>query len=254
MKIALTRPVSASIARCQLTHLDREAIDLARAEVQHEIYCDTLAKLGCEIHTLPAEPDLPDAVFVEDAVVVLDEIAVLTRPGALSRRAELPALAEALRPYRKLAEIEPPATLDGGDVLQVGKTLYVGRSRRSDALAAERLREIVSPHGYSVVPVSVDGCLHLKSAVTQVTDDLLLLNGAWVDPEAFPGMHRVEVDPAEPFGANALRVGDAVLHPAAFPRTRSRLEDHRVAVTSLDVSELAKAEGGLTCCSVIFEL
>jgi len=253
MKIAVTRAVSASIVRCQLTHLDRESIDLARAKAQHEIYCDRLTELGCEIRPLPAEPDLPDAVFVEDAAVVLDEIAVLTRPGAVSRRAELPTLAEALRPYRKLAEIEPPATLDGGDVLQVGKSLYVGRSRRSNALAVEQLHKIVSPHGYSVVPVGVDGCLHLKSAVTQVTDDLLLLNGSWVDPEAFPGMHRVEVDPAEAFGANALRVGDAVLHPEAFPRTRHRLEDCRVVVTSLDVSELAKAEGGLTCCSVIFE-
>jgi dimethylargininase len=253
MKIALTREVSPSIVRCELTHLDREAVNLARARAQHERYCDTLAELGCEVRRLPAEPDLPDAVFVEDAVVVLDDVAVLTRPGAVSRRAEVPTLAEALRPYRRLAGIEPPGTLDGGDVLRVGKTLYVGQSRRTGARAIEQLREIVSPHGYSVLPVVVDGCLHLKSAVTQVADDFLLLNALWVDPDTFPGMRRVEVDPAEPFGANALRVENAVVHAAAFPRTRRRLEACGIRVIALDASELAKAEGGLTCCSVIFE-
>jgi len=253
MKIALTREVSPSIVRCELTHLGREAVDLARARAQHEKYCDTLAELGCEVRRLPTEPDLPDAVFVEDAAVVLDELAVLTRPGAVSRRAEVPTLAEALRPYRPLAEIVTPGTLDGGDVLRVGKTLYVGRSRRTDARAIEQLREIISPHGYSVIPVVVDGCLHLKSAVTQVADDLLLLNASWVDPDAFPGIGRVEVDPTEPFGANALCVEDAVLHAEAFPRTRRRLEACGVRVIALDASELAKAEGGLTCCSVILE-
>lgn len=253
MKIALTREVSPSIARCELTHLPRAVIDLSRAKAQHDAYCDKLSDLGCEVRRLPAEPDLPDAVFVEDTVVVLDEFAVLTRPGAASRREELPSVAGALRPYRSLAGIEPPATLDGGDVMQVGKTLYVGQSRRTDARAVEQLRGIVSPHGYSVVPVGVDGCLHLKSAVTRVADDLLLLNASWVDPDAFSGMRWVEVDPAEPFGANALLLGDVVLHAEAFPRTRRRLEDSRIGVISLDVSELAKAEGGLTCCSVIFQ-
>lgn len=251
MPIALTRPVPESLARCELTHLAREPLDPARAAAQHRRYEEALEALGFTVERLPAAPDLPDSVFVEDAAVVLPEVAVIARPGAASRRAEVPAVEEALRRYRPLARVEAPGTLDGGDVLRVGRRLFVGESGRTDAAGIRRLAEIVSAFGYEVRPVAVSGCLHLKTAVTEVADGVVLLNPSWVDAGAFGGLERVEVDPAEPFGANALRAGAGLLYPAAFPRTRRRLEARGLAVRAVEADELAKAEGGLTCCSLL---
>ncbi len=254
MRIAITREVSPAIGRCELTHLERQPIDVELARAQHRAYQACLAGLGCRVETLPAAPELPDSVFVEDVAVVLDELAILTRPGAESRRPEVAAIAEALRPYRPLHAIQAPGTVDGGDVLRVGRCLYVGLSSRSNAAAIEQMREVLAPHGYTVQGVPVAGCLHLKSAVTQVAEATLLINRAWVDPAAFAGLELIEVDPAEPYAANALRVGEELIYPAAFPATRRRLEARGLTVHTVDVSELAKAEGAVTCCSLVFEI
>ncbi|MDD4858130.1 MAG: arginine deiminase family protein [Candidatus Krumholzibacteria bacterium] len=192
-------------------------------------------------------------MFVEDAAVVLDELAVITRPGTETRRAETPSVAEALEPYRRLFRIEPPGTIDGGDVLRVGTTLYVGLSSRSSRDGVEQLRAIVAPNGYVVVAVEMAGCLHLKSAVTQVGSDTLLINRSWANAGAFGDVELIDVDPAEPMGANALLIGETVVYPFEYPRTRRRLEDRAIAVRTVDASELAKAEGGVTCCSLICE-
>ena len=253
MRIALTRPVSASIGRCELTHLDRQPIDLHRARDQHRAYEQALVALGCRVERLPEEPDLPDAVFVEDAAIVLDELAILTRPGAASRRPETRTVARALEPYRRLAAIRAPGTLDGGDVLRVGRTLYVGLSGRSNRAAIGQIRAWLAPLGYSVLGVEVEGCLHLKSAVTRVAADALVVNRDWLDVSALGDLCLIDVDPAEPMAANALRIGESVLYAAAYPRTRRRLEKAGIAVHTVDVSELAKAEGAVTCCSLIFE-
>jgi dimethylargininase len=252
-KIAITRKVSPAIVRCELTHVRREPIAVARATAQHQEYEACLVRLGCELHSLPTEPQLPDSVFVEDCAVVLDEVAVITRPGAASRRPETRSLAAALEPHRPLVRIREPATLDGGDVLVRGRTLWVGRSGRSDAVGIEQLARLLAPFGYDVKSVPVRGCLHLKSAITLVGSDTVLLNPDLVDGTAFDPMRRVEVDPGEPAGANALSVGESVVYPDAFPRTRERLEALGIPVTGVDASELAKAEGGVTCCSLIFE-
>ena len=254
MLIAITREVGAGIVRCELTHLERLPIDLARAKDQHHRYEECLAALGCEVRRLPDEPDLPDAVFVEDAAVVLDEIAVITRPGAESRRAETASVAGALEAFRPLGRIEPPGTLDGGDLLRVGKRIFIGRSGRSNRDGIDQMRALARPLGYDVEEVPVHGCLHLKSAVTQVGPDALLIQRKWVDPAPFTGLDLIDVDPGEPFAANALLVGGRVVHPAAYPRTRARLEARGIAVRSVDVSELAKAEGSVTCCSLILEV
>ena len=253
MRIAITREVSPGIARCELTHLDREPIDLPRAQAQHEAYVRALAACGCRIVRLPAEPDLPDSVFVEDTAIVLDELAILTHPGAASRRPEVASIRSALEAFRRIAAIAPPATLDGGDVLLIDRRLYVGISTRSDGRAVEQLRAILTPIGYEAIPVPVRGCLHLKSAVTRVGPDCLLVNARWVDASTLPPLQRIEVHPDESHGGNALLVGQKVIYPAAFPRTRERLERAGVAVESVDLSELAKAEGGVTCCSLIFQ-
>jgi dimethylargininase len=212
-------------------------------------------ELGCDLLRLPAEPAFPDAVFVEDAAVVLDEVAVITRPGAESRRGETESLAYALRPFRTLGVIEAPAILDGGDVLRVGRSVFVGLSRRTNRDGYQALAALLEPLGYEMrPPVEVRGCLHLKSAATQVAQDVLLVNPAWADVRDFAGYELVHVDPGEPFAANVLSVNGIVVAAAAYPRTRDRLLDRGVPVVTLDASELAKAEGALTCCSLLFRV
>lgn len=252
MLIAVTREVSPRIAECELTHLARMPIDLERARAQHREYEEALRKLGCELIRLPAQPELADSVFVEDAAVVLDELAVITRPGAPSRRAETASVAAALKPYRNLFYIEAPGTLDGGDVLQLAKTLYVGQSQRSNFEGIEQLRRILANFGYRVVPVPLHDCLHLQTAVTRVADATLLVNRTWVDGRLFDSLRLIEVDRQEPFAANALLIGNTVIYPEVFPETRKRLEAQGIKVRTVDASELAKAEGGVTCSSLIF--
>jgi dimethylargininase len=248
---ALIRPVSDGMARCELTHLARSPIDLAVARRQHRRYTDILASLGCRLVELAAEPDLPDSVFVEDTAVVLDEIAVLTRPGAASRRAEVDSTASALERWRPCIRIEAPGTLDGGDVLLVGRRIFVGQSGRSNVDGIRQLVAAVVPQGYEVVPVPVRGCLHLKSAVTLVGPGTLLINGDWVDRGHWPGLRCIEVHPEEPHAANALWIGDAVVHGSSGPRTRDRLAAAGLRVLQVDMSEMEKAEGAVTCCSVL---
>jgi dimethylargininase len=191
-------------------------------------------------------------VFIEDAAVVLDEVAVITRPGAVSRRAETAAVAGVVGRYRPLQFIDAPGTMDGGDVLVAGREVFVGVSSRTNEAAVDQMRMILRPYGYQVHPVVVMDCLHLKSAVTALSDDRLLLNGKRVAPGQFPAFDLVEVDPLEPEAANIVRAGSDLVYPDAFPRTRDRLERAGVRVRTLDVSELAKAEGAVTCCSLIF--
>jgi len=235
-----------------LTHVPRTPIDLPRAREQHRAYENALVRLGCEILRLSEEPALPDAVFVEDAAIVLDEIAILTRPGAQTRRAEVESVAIALRDYRPLVRLTAPGTLDGGDVLRLGRTLYVGLGGRTNSAGATQLADALSDFDYDVRTVDVHDALHLKTAVTEVADGLLVMNSAWIDHRPFDAFERVEVAAGEPFAANALRVRDTVIYPAAFPQTRDRLTAHGVEVLEVDVSELAKAEGGVTCCSLLF--
>jgi len=253
MRIAITREVSPAIGRCELTHLPRTPIDVARAQEQHRAYCRTLAALGCEVLTLPPAPALPDAVFVEDTALVTDEVAVVLRPGAASRRPEVDAVAAELARHRQVLRMEGPGTVDGGDALRIERTVHVGLSQRSDAEGIAELGRLLRPFGYEVRPVPVRGCLHLKSAVTEVGDDVLLLNPQWVDPDRFRSMASVEVHPEEPRAANALRIGGAVVYPASHRRTAERLARRGITVRAVDVSELEKAEGAVTCCSLVFE-
>jgi dimethylargininase len=252
MWLALTRDVSAAIINCELTHLDRAPIDVERARGQHRAYEAALAAAGCTIVRVDGATELADAVFIEDTAVVLDEVAVITRPGAVSRRAETAAVAEVVGRHRALEFIGPPATIDGGDVLAVGREVFIGVSSRTNEAAVDQMRTILQPLGYRVHPVAVSGCLHLKSAVTALADDRLLLNGAWVARSHFPAFDLVEVDPREPAAANIVRAGTDLVYPDAFPRTGERLERAGVRVRTVDVSELAKAEGAVTCCSLIF--
>jgi dimethylargininase len=252
--IAITRAVSASINDCELTHVSRIPIDFERAREQHRAYESCLAALGCEVRWIPADDRYPDAVFIEDTAIVLDELAVLTRPGAESRRGEVDAVADVLRDDRTLARIGAPGTIDGGDVLRLDRVIYVGRTPRTNDGGIDKLREIVAPYGYSVVAVAVDGCLHLKSAVTRVAADALLMNRGWVSPALFKEWRIIDVDESEPAAANALLIGESVIFPEELARTRRRLEAYGIDVRPVPASELAKAEGGVTCCSLVVEL
>lgn len=250
---AITRAISPRFNECELTHIARTPIDLDLAQTQHHQYEAALRSLGVEVHSLPAEADLPDSVFVEDAALVLEEIAVLTRPGAKSRRPEVESIARALAPYRKLVRIEAPDTVDGGDILRLGKNIYVGVSTRSNHGAIEQMQAALAPFGYTVSNVPVTGCLHLKSAVTQASADTLLINPAWVEKSHFPGWKFVEVAPDEPSAANIVRVPGGAIFPDHFPATQKRLEQAGIHLTIVPATEVGKAEGAVTCCSLIFE-
>ena len=254
MHIAITRGISPRFADCELTHLARSPIDLDQAVREHDSYCETLRGLGVQIVALPADPTLPDCVFVEDTAVVLPECAVITRPGAASRRPETAAVAEAVRPWREMFFISEPGTLDGGDVLVLGKRVLVGGGGRSNAAGIAQLADVLAPWGYTVEAVPLRGCLHLKSAVTQVAADAVLLNPAWVDPARFAGWRRIEVDPTEPDAANVLRVGGTAIYARHHVRTRERLLAARIETLLVDAAEVAKAEGAVTCCSILFDM
>ena len=252
MLIAITREVSRSIVNCELTHLARTPIDVTRARSQHEQYRAALRSLGLEVVSLPEQPTLPDSVFVEDAAIVLDEVALLTNPGADSRKPEVDSIAQALEPYRPLLRVESPATLDGGDVLVAGRKIFVGQTLRTNASALEQMTNLLKPFDYEVIGVPVTECLHLKSGVTRVAENLLLINPAWVEKKYFRGFEFIETDPSEPFAANALLIGETVVYPSAFEATRTRLEAATRPLVTVDADELSKAEGGVTCCSLIF--
>lgn len=252
MPTAIVREPSASLAACELSFVAREPIDLPLARAQHAAYTQALRDAGCRVVELPAEDAHPDAVFVEDTAIVLDEVAVLTRPGAPTRRAEVGSVAEALVAFRPMLRIEDPGTLDGGDVLRIGRRLFVGESARSNDAGRAQLAALLAAHGYRVQSVPMRDCLHLKSGVSAVADDTLLVQPRWVDPAHFTGFRVIEVDPDEEHAANTLRIGARLILPACFPRTAARLRAAGLELIEVDVSELQKAEGAVTCCSLVF--
>jgi dimethylargininase len=249
--VALVRAVSPRLVNCVLTHLGRVAIDVDRASAQHRTYCDALKNLGARVETIAPLPDAPDGVFVEDTAVVLEEVAVIARPGGASRAGETATAASALLPYRRLLRLSDTATLEGGDVMQVGRTLYVGRSGRTNETAIGELGDLLSPWGYEVEGVDLDGCLHLKTACTFVPPHYVVANPAWVDPGIFAGLTLVAVADDEPYAGNTLTLGGVTLVPSQCPRTAGFLRARGVIARDVDVSELAKAEGALTCSSLI---
>ena len=267
MLLALTRAVPPAINQCELTHLARTPIDYVRAVGEHDRYEAALRALGCAVERLSDTPDLPDSVFVEDAAVVFDRLAVIARPGAASRRAEVASAIEMLRRHRPLAFIQAPGTLDGGDVLVAATRVFVGDTPRTNAEGARQLARLVAPLGLDVVRVPVAGCLHLKSAVTSLpprrggdeSDSVacvfrqrLLINRDWIGGSYFDGFELIDVDPAEPAAANVLTIGERVLCADEHPLTRARLDARGFVTCSVPAGELAKAEGGLTCGSLVF--
>ena len=255
---AFVRAVSPHLAACELTHLARAPIDVPRAAAQHAAYCAALADAGCVVQYLPPLPDAPDAVFVEDTALLLDGHAIITRPGAASRAAETSSVAVTVAAHFIVQEL-PAGQLEGGDVLRIGRTLFVGATTRSDEAGVAALRACTAPLGFTVRKVAVGACLHLKTGVTYLGNDgngraTLLLNPDWIDAGVFADLGTLAVlpvDAAEPWAANTLRIHDTLLLPAGNRRTQTRLVALGFKVRVVDISELQKAEAGLTCMSLL---
>jgi dimethylargininase len=250
--MAITRPVSRSINNCALSFQARQPIDVARANAQHRAYQNCLTALGVQVVSLAAEPDLPDAVFVEDPAVILDEVAIISLMGAPSRQPEASSIAAALSRYRPINQLNKPATLEGGDVMRVGRSVFVGLSQRTNREGFRQLRDLLRPYDYQVHAVDVGGCLHLKSACSHIGNNSILINRSFVGPQPFRDYELIDVADGEPAGANALLVRDVVIIPVSFPGTRALLEQRGFCVQAIDLSELQKAEAGVTCTSLIF--
>jgi dimethylargininase len=248
--LALTHVPSPNMADCQLAHVARVPIDYDRAVRQHEAYCQMLRDCGAEVRTLDVNRHLPDCAFVEDTAVVLDEFAILTSMGTGARRPELAGIEPELRKHRMVEHIELPATIEGGDVVQLGRTLLVGISARTNPSGATALAAIVRRHGYTIRPVAVRGCLHLQTACTALDDHCLLVNPAWVELSDLSGFELVHVPDEEPWAANVARVGPTLCLAAVHVRTADLMSGLGYTVRTVDVSEFAKAEGGVTCLSI----
>ncbi len=252
MLTAITRAVSRSLLNCELTWLEREPIDIDRAIAQHHAYEALLAELGAHVIRLPALEDHPDAVFVEDPALVLDEVAVITSMGCESRRGERETLAAALAEFRPVLRMRDPARLEGGDVMRIGRELYAGLSARTDAAGVKELAWLLQPYGYRVTAVELRDCLHLKSACSYLGNNTVLINRKWLDTTALRGYQFLDVAESEPAAANALVVNGTVVIPSAWPATAQKIEAGGFPVRVVDVTELLKAESGVTCSSLLF--
>lgn len=252
MLMAITHLPSPNLQNCELTFLESEAINIEKANIQHKNYCAMLERCGAKVITLDENIALPDSVFVEDPIIVFDEVAVLTSMGVESRRAESASMEKVFSQYRKIERIRLPAKIEGGDVLKVGKKIFVGESARTNKEGIQALKSIITPFGYEVISVKVTGCLHLKTGATALDDKTVFINSSWVDASAFEGFEKIEVPSEEPFGANVLKIGNILCMNEAFPKSITLIKSLGYTVDSVNISEFVKAEAGLTCMSVPF--
>jgi dimethylargininase len=254
MLLAITHLPSQRIGHCQLTYIARTAIDYHRALRQHEAYCQILRECGATVRRSEGNSELPDCAFVEDTAIVLDELAVLASMGVASRRAETATIERELARYREVHRVELPGTIEGGDVVQLGRTLLVGRSPRTNEEGIRAFDRIVRRCDYRVIPLLVHDCLHLKTACTALDDQTLLVNPRWLEPKALAGYRVVEVDETEPRAADVARVNRHLCVSAAYPRTAQKIAALGFEVAAVDLSEFAKAEGGPTCLSILLNV
>lgn len=253
MKIAFINKPTQAIEDCELTFIDRDAVHLQKALEQHANYANALTRAGLNVVSLDVNTESPDAAFIEDVAIILDEVAIVTSMGTPSRRPEVESISEKIAPYRDIIHrIQLPATIEGGDVLQVGKKVFVGHSSRTNQNGIKALTELLNPHGYQVIPVSVHGCLHLKTGVTALNEDTFVVNPNWVDTSFFKDNLLIEVIENEPFAANVLRIDEKLIVNAASPMTAEKIHKAGFSFEMVNISEFSKAEAGLTCMSLIF--
>ena len=249
--IAITRKPGKNFGQ-GITSADLGEPSYARMLTQHRVYSDTLIQIGLQVNELPPLPNYPDAYFVEDVAVVTAEVAVISNPGAPARNGEQQHIEPILAEYRELACIEPPGTLDGGDVLMVGKKFFIGISERTNPQGAAQLGEILKRHGYTWVSVRVGAGLHLKSHVNWVGGNVLLIGAAFAGQPEFDGYTQIQINPAEEYACNTLWINGTLLTPKGFPNTREQLTTLGLPIIELETSEVHKMDGGLTCMSLRF--
>jgi dimethylargininase len=250
--VAIAHAPSPAMQEYEHTFVDDQPIDLELARRQHAAYCEALRVCGASVTILDVNAAMPDCVFVEDTALVLDELAVMMSPGAISRRGEPAGIEPELAKHRPVARVTLPATIDGGDVVVAGREVYVGRSARTNDEGIAALREILAPYGYRVTGVRVHGCLHLKTACSALPDGRFLVNASWIDVSAFDASRLVAVPDDEPWAGDVLVIEERIIASDAFPRTIELLRGAGWRVVPVGVSEFAKAEGGVTCLSLVF--
>jgi dimethylargininase len=250
---ALTHKISSRIAECELTFVERAPIDYQKALRQHDDYEALLTRLGVLVRSLSENDQYPDACFVEDTAIVVDEVAVICSMGVSSRRGETSLIARELSSYRDLIHISLPATIEGGDVLRVGRQILAGQSKRTNSEGIRALTRILEPFGYKIIPVTTKGGLHFKSGCTAIDDETLFVNPDWVETDSLREFKPLATAADEPSSANVLRLGETVCVQSEFPRAIDLIRSVVERVETVDMSELRKAEAGLTCSSIIFE-
>ncbi len=252
MLTAITHTPSPSLSQGELTFLSRQPIDFDKAKRQHASYCDMLRRSGVTVVTFDKNSSFPDSVFVEDTALVLDEIGVIMPMGVASRQKETEFIQTELAKFRNIEHIVLPERIEGGDILCIGKRLYVGLTSRTNAGGVRALEGMVKPYGYNVIGVNVSGCLHLKTGCTALDEHNILINPRWVDSKSFETFNQIVVPDEEPFAANILRIGNIICMHSGFAKTREMVEQSGYEVAVTDISEFQKAEAGLTCMSLIF--
>ena len=250
--ITLTHVISPNIDQCELSFLERTPINYKKAVEQHENYCDLLNDCGLEVIELSMNRSFPDSTFIEDTAVVFDELAIMASVGVESRRGEIPGVESVLGYYRDIQHIRLPATLEGGDVLRIEKKIFVGISPRTNIAGFETIKEILEPFGYQLIPLAINGCLHLKSACVAVDDETLLVNPRWLDLQPLRDFRIIPVPEDEPAAVNSLRIDSTICMHSGHQKTIDLLVNLKFSVKAVDISELLKAEAGMTCSSIIF--
>ncbi len=238
-----------------ITTADFGSPDYELAVVQHNKYIEALDKAGLEVTILDADEDYPDSVFVEDPAIVTDDFAVITNPGAESRKGEIEAIETAIKefyPATKIHKIESPGTLDGGDVLQIENTLYIGLSDRTNKTGAEQLSEIAATYGYKTINMAINDLLHLKSGVSYIGDNTMLMVAYFLGRPEFSKFKQILLGDSEAYAANSVRVNDYLIIPSGYPMAKNKLETSGFKLITLDLSEFRKLDGGLSCLSLRF--
>lgn len=249
---AIVRDVPESFNRCVSNSNTYDDIDTELAKLQHQQYCKTLSLLGINLIRLDTDDSLPDCCFTEDTAVIIDDLAIITSPGIESRVAETIALEKTLALYKGIFRISQPGTIEGGDVLRIERTLYIGISSRTNSEGIRQMAAILEPRGYCIVPVEIRNTLHLKSVCTYLGNGLIIVAEGYFDLNIFSGFEKIIVPEEEAYCANCLSVNRRVIIPKGFPKTKELLEEKGLLVIELEMSEFRKADGALTCLSVIF--
>lgn len=250
-KFAIVRGVPDSYSRCERPPSLCDPIDVHLARKQHRAYCEALARLGLEVIDIPPDETFPDCCFVEDAAVIAGPTAIITRMGAASRRGEEVRVREVLETRMTVREVRPPATVDGGDVLVIGRNIYVGVGGRTNEAAVQEVAALVDP-GYRVLAMPFEGVLHLKSACTYVGGGYMLIRPGHFDPGVLGEYGFIEVTEEEAYAANCLSVNGSVLISSGYPQVKRAIQAKGFETLELEMSEFRKGQGSLTCLSKVF--